>query len=449
MSSHKKPDLLPWLIGTYFSDPSRQLSLAENEILLEQGQENDRLYLVKEGTLSGYGIRQQGDRYELFMAGKKMFVGVYSFFSGTYISSATVITTEPCRVAYIDQHQQAVSYRGIDSLFEQFMPVVVDNLLQRMRREQELALEKEMALKKLVETEKLASLGQMAAGIAHELNNAISILDRNTQWLQGRLAQSVKEHHPLCYDMFKRGLEQGRRLSSSETRARADDLGAALQIDANQARRLAETGLSLKNIKDLLSRETLPLQRITTYWELGATLKDMNVAAQMASHVVRSVKALAVQQGGKESLLQVNETLQEALILLTSPLRGIEVNLHLADLPPISATRGELVQVWTNLIRNGVEALRQPGQGPKIITIESRKRGHSIEVDIIDTGPGIKKEVLPRIMQPNFTTKEKGLDFGLGLGLTIVARLISKYHGDIQVASRPGKTRFRVILPLR
>ena len=440
---------LPWLKSTYFSAPDRWIRLDKGQTLLKQGKHNDRLYLVLEGTLAAYVNKPGGGRFELFQASRDMFVGVYSFFSRTYISSATVVTQEPCVVAYIEHHQVAVSNGSSESLFEQFMPVVVANLLNRMRNEQEIAFEKEQAFKKLIETEKLAGLGQMAAGIAHELNNAIAVLERNTDWMKAYMLELLAESYAPELPFFQLGLEQGRQHSSREIRKQTRLLSQRLGLDPHEGQQLAETGIDPDLIEAYGGSLDEAIPRIHHYWEMGTNLHDMGVAARMASHVVRSVKALAVQRSAKEVDLNVNETIKEAFVLLTSALRRVTLKTHLEELPPIYANRGELVQVWTNLIRNAIEALTYAPMADPILRVKTRYEQDKILVQIVDNGPGISEELLPKILQPNFTTKEKGLDFGLGLGLPIVARIVNQHNGELTVQSRPKETVFTVKLPVQ
>lgn len=439
---------LPRLKKIYFSNPAQRLRLAKGEVLMDQGDENDRLFLVLKGVLTGYVTRPGGDSYELFVATENMFVGVYSFFSKTYISSAKVIAREACEIAYIDQAQQALPATGNESLFEQFMPVVVENLLVRMQKEQEFALEKEVTLKKLMETEKLAVLGQMAAGIAHELNNAIAVLSSNTQWLKKHIHEMVRDYRPATCSFFQKGMEEGRKLSSRDVRARAGMLQRELAIEKNEAEKLAQIDISLDILRQYGSDLKDEIPDMYLDWEIGAVVYDMDVAVTLAAHVVSSVKALAVQQTGKEQDVAINDSIREAVVLLIGPLREIDVDMTLGDLPLIKSSRGEWVQVWTNLIRNAAEAIQQSNTACGHITIESSVQGDNIRVLIVDNGPGIPPEVLPRIMQPNFTTKEKGKDFGLGLGLTISSRIVNKYGGKISIKSRPGLTEFIVLIPV-
>ena len=113
------------------------------------------------------------------------------------------------------------------------------------------------------------------------------------------------------------------------------------------------------------------------------------------------------------------------------------------SLPAISAYAAELNQVWTNLIDNAVAAM----DGHGTLTVRTARDNDHLLVEIGDTGPGVPEEIRSRIFEPFFTTKPVGE--GTGLGLDISWRIVvNKHHGDLQVVSEPGDTRFRVTLPL-
>jgi signal transduction histidine kinase len=112
-------------------------------------------------------------------------------------------------------------------------------------------------------------------------------------------------------------------------------------------------------------------------------------------------------------------------------------------LPPIPAYAGELNQVWTNLIDNAVDAM----DGGGTLSVRTAREGECVLVEFGDTGPGVPDEIQNRIFEPFFTTKPVGK--GTGLGLDISYRIVvNKHHGDLRVTSRPGDTRFKVLLPI-
>jgi len=440
---------LAWLVRAYFSDPDRRRELKKGDVLLEQGVANDCLYLVLRGSFGGYVRTAEEKEYELFEATRNMFVGVQSFFSRTFVSRATVIAREDSTVAWIDQRQETVEDGQGRRLFEQFMPVVVANLSWRHQREQELAVEKADVLRRLVLSEKLASLGQMAAGIAHELNNAVAVLSRDAEWLRDWLAGFLKAAGNPNLASFERGALRGRTLSSREVRQKARELASSHSLPEDAAFKAAEMDLPADALDWKGPDRLAEIRDRHEYWEIGATFHDMAAAAELATDVVQSVRVLASPRSEREGGLDVNESIREALSLLRSPLRLVQVDLDLGALPFLRANKSELVQVWTNLVRNATESLENSKQTERRIGIASRVSGGSIVVKVRDNGPGIAPENVPRIFQPNFTTREKGLDFGLGLGLPIVERIVHTYGGSVSVESEPGATVFTIQLPWR
>ena len=289
-------------------------------------------------------------------------------------------------------------------------------------------------------------MGKWAAGIAHELNNAISVLRGNSKWLSGTIADLIKDEEIHYYRHFDLGLENGRSLSSRDVRKRSKEIKDRFDLDEKSAQMLAQTGLNQKSIKNIIDDSQSNIQTTHLFWEIGATLHDMSIASQQAAHVVNSVRELA-QKSERKSNQNVNESINEALILLQSCTRSVNVKLNLASIPLIEADKGELVQIWSNIIKNACDSMAQAKTINPELRISSFGKEGKIVVKIQDNGPGISKNLLPKIFQPNVTTKVNGLSFGLGLGLTIVQRLVGSYGGSISVKSNPGKTTFIVKLP--
>ena len=299
-------------------------------------------------------------------------------------------------------------------------------------------------MNKLFEADKMATLGQMAAGLAHELNNAIMVLERNTDWLSGRIEALIEERIPQYKPYYHSGTQNNLPLSTSEIREMADELQQRRKLDRSLAKKLARTGLPLDQ---LLSENDRELHNLTQYWELGKAFNDMRLAAQHAIHVVRSVKQLGANRSDRQVGLQINETLREAMSILTSPLRTIEVQTDFEELPTISGNSGEFVQIWINIIKNACEAMQQAGLSHPTLIVTTKRRKKNIRVTLTDNGPGIPKHIKSKIFQPSFTTKVGGLSFGLGLGLSIVQRLVASYDGKINVKSQPGETSFIIDIP--
>jgi hypothetical protein len=443
------PSHVEWLKEVYFSDPDRCITLEEGDPLLCEGQPNNKLYFVLSGELRGYLHDPNGATYDLFSAGPGQFIGLLSFFSRKLMSHSNVVAAKASVLAYIESDQAAAPHDTAKSLFDQFLPVVISNLAYRRQQEQRLAWEKESALRNLVVSEKRASLGQMAAGIAHELNNAVAVLERNTEWLSSVFLKLAAQESALVNDSFVYGLKNGRSISSSDARKRAKELVAGFSMPKSEARHFSETGFDDSVVKELLAQGQEQRQRALEYWEIGATIHTSSLASRHATHVVKSVKVLGASHSEPEAGLDLNETIEEAMALLRSQLRSVKVTTHFGELSPMRLNSGEMVQVWLNLIRNAVESLEIAGTNEPEIVVSSEDHAQHITVQIQDNGPGISKELQDKVFQPNFSTKEKGLTFGLGLGLTICSSIVSNYNGKMLLNSKPGCTVFSVQLPKR
>lgn len=434
-----------WIIDTYFSNNERKIELKKGDLLLEQGQDNSRLFYLKNGKLSGTITEEGQEEREIFRAFPGNFIGLHSFFSGSFISISNVRAMTDSEVVFMNHDDPLTPYKGRTTLEQQFMPVVVLGLINRQQNELNLFKEKEATYKKLIEHEKQASLGKMAAGIAHELNNAVAVLFSSANWLIEKIAVYWRDQKEAA--IFEAGLLSGRQLSSREKRELQKMWQAKHNLSSLAARSLAQTGMSEKVLLNLEKDLEGKAEWINTLWEIGASLNDMRTASQHATHVVKSVKLLGVQNTTRENL-NLNESIEDALALLNQKLKGIHLDVKLNPLPAFIANMGEMVQVWLNLIKNAMEALQSAKTEKPEITIKSTLKKDIIVVSVKDNGPGIPDELQQAIFEPDVTTKVSGMSFGLGLGLTIVQRIINSYNGRIKLSSSERGTTFEISLPV-
>jgi signal transduction histidine kinase len=425
----------------YFSDESQRMTLKKGEILLHQSQFNDKLFLVEEGSLSASVVDDEGDKVEIFRCLKNQFVGVHSFFSEGHTSFSTVVAEEDSSLAYIDLDTDKW---GEDFPCD-FLPIIIYEVYLRQVAAEKLTQERQRVVKKLQELETLTMLGKLAAGIAHELNNAIGVLQRNTWWLSDLLSDLWKEeenHH-----LFEKSKKEGSSLSGKKIRKKKKKLEKQYNISPKLARHLAKANLTEAQIRALAQNGFKDAKSALQMVEAGVALHDMSVAAAHSTHVVRSVRELGNVQRANMVETSLVQTMTECLILLKDILRPIQVVSQFETSGKILVSPGDLVQVWLNLVKNAAENMLQANTENPRIVIRITEDQNDYRVSVSNNGPQIKPEILPKIFEPSFTTKVDGLSFGLGLGLSIVKKIVQGYQGTISVESEPQKTVFAVRLP--
>ncbi|MCE9670707.1 ATP-binding protein [Myxococcus stipitatus] len=316
-----------------------------------------------------------------------------------------------------------------------------------------------------LQQEKLASLGTLAAGLAHELNNPVSAVMRGVRELAARLRELPALALSLdCRAMSApkvRALEAG--LAPEPTPSAPLDRGDAEDALARWLEQrgvedawvlapdLVESGLPLARLEAELDSLTGEVLKGTLRWVaatrgISRLLEEVGQAGGRIASLVNSARAYTYLDEAPLQRVDVHEGLESTLAVLAHRLRGVSVERDYdRSLPPITAYGTELNQVWTSLIENAADAIKEHGGGT--LRLRTRRDCDQVVVEVWDDGPGIPEDVLPRIFDPFFTTK--GVGEGTGLGLSITHRVVSLLHkGELSVTSKPGETCFQVRLPL-
>jgi len=323
----------------------------------------------------------------------------------------------------------------------------------------------------LILSERLAGLGLLVAGVAHEINSPSAAIRGSVDAMADvvhRLAGHLTELGGLDLDPERRaaivhlvenlGPElAGRRLptgvavrrAARELRAGFEEAGVA---DAGRvALALTEIGgdavvaARLREVAGDDAARLVPVSigYLTEYVNLHRNAITIQNAIRRIQRIVGALKTYShLDQQATAIRTDLHEGIEITLALLDYALRDIIVHRNFGSLPPVPAYVDELNQVWTNLIQNAVQALGGRGN----IVIETAAKDGGVVVRIVDDGPGIPSEVMPRIFEPFFTTKPKGEGTGLGLG--IVNQIVEKHGGRVRCESEPGRTAFEVWLPL-
>ena len=439
-------------------------------ILLEEAQAVDGIQIVMEGRVRLYRHVEGHDVvFHSRTAGRIIGLSAMALRQPAAFTAQAIteLTAIPVTFEQLDaalQRSSALSIHLVDVLVRSLARRNLRTVEQRThidRLARELAVERdqlanalarlEQAQTRLIESEKMATLGQLVAGVAHELNNPVAAIERGADFLTEDI-ERLTERHPLPAAVLA-ALNRARTQSPLSTRDERElrrTLGAELG-DPELGRRLVGLGVrSAAEATELLddlpknAREAL-LDEMEIYHRLGMSVRNLrSSAARIASHV-KSLRSYARADREKRSDVSVEEGMEESLMLLNHKLGDIKVVRAYSPLPEITGFAGELNQVWTNLLSNAIQAMA--GAGTLTVATSVPDPEH-VQATITDTGPGIAEEDLARIFDLHFTTKEGRVEFGLGLGLTITRDIVERHHGIIEVDSRPGNTRFRVTLPV-
>lgn len=316
----------------------------------------------------------------------------------------------------------------------------------------------------LVHQEKLAALGHLVAGIAHEINTPLGAIQASASNMDKalqealfeipHLSQKLKpEQQLLFFKMVMRSQNSEQRLSSSEKRALRKTMMQDLKDwGIEDARRVANLLLDMgitDNVQPFLPLIQHPdsdwiLKLAYNLTRLPASNRTILKAVERVAKIVFALKNYARQDhSGQQQLAQITEGIETVLELYHNELKhGVEVTRNYQAEPEVWCYPDELIQVWTNLIHNGLQAMG--GKGSIVISVW--QEDESCWVRFSDSGCGIPTEVQAKIFDPFFTTKKAGE--GSGLGLHISHQIIEKHQGQIQLESEPGRTEFTIQLPL-
>ncbi len=277
-------------------------------------------------------------------------------------------------------------------------------LQQKSQEQQETSKKLNEATQQLLQSEKMASIGQLAAGVAHEINNPVGYVNSNLVSLAG-YAEDMKSLIEV-YD------------------------GLMLENDGSQRM------LASKKAKDAISYDFLKD-------DISDLLEESKEGVVRVMQIIQNLKDFSHVDKGEWVLSDLHQGLDSTLNVVNNELKyKADIQKAYGNLPQVRCMPAQINQVFMNLLVNAAHAI----EGRGVIRIASGVEGERVWIDISDTGAGISPDNLSRLFEPFFTTKPVGK--GTGLGLSVSFGIIKKHHGEIEVDSQPGKgSRFRIWLP--
>lgn len=368
-------------------------------------------------------------------------------------------TVGPIWVLDVHQDRFPEMLQAIPSMAQRCVSVLLDRVREVTRMEQQ--------------AEKLSSLGKLAANLAHELNNPASAAQRSAD----RLFNDLREYREQSFQL---GALSANALETPQLRRWFERMRERVSAYAPH-RYSTVSPLDLSEREDQMVR-WLEAQKIENAWAIAPALADSAVGfdlldelltlapphilplllpalsnalriERMAETIVDStgrifqlisaIKDYSYMDQAPVQDVDVAQSLMTTLVMFQSRMRLVTVETDFDPaLPPISAYGSELAQVWTVLIENALDAMRDEGT----LRLITRLSGQLATIEVIDSGVGIEPAILSRVFEPFFTTKPPGA--GLGLGLDTAMRIVSRHSGLLTVESEPGRTCFQVRVPI-
>jgi signal transduction histidine kinase len=424
------------------------------DVVLDENSESEGLLCLLEGTLQMF--RHDGDRLEP--------VGHQT--APTWIGAVPALTETPVNVRMVAVTQ----VRGAVIPAPEFRRLALahPSVHRRIMRQVRPLMSRITAIEQ--NRERLASLGTMAAGLAHELNNPAAAARRSA----GQLGEALDVMDSTLRAFVDTGLERegAARIADLREQAlrQASERSALSALDAADAEDEMRDRLEALGIPDAWRlAEPLAIAGVDDDWlaqmqaaagpatpaalsSLAAAIAAHNLVSELRestdrmSSLVSAVKAYAYMDRGGVVQVDIHEGLETTLTVLSHKLKHTQIEIrrdYNRALPPLTIYGSELNQVWTNLLDNAIDAVGESGT----ITVSTKRDGDCILVEIADTGPGIPPEARAHVFDPFFTTKDVGR--GTGLGLDTARRIVADRHGgSLTFDTSERGTTFHVWIPL-
>jgi len=436
-------------------DMAEPVSLRAGDILIKQGELGDAAYVLLKGD---FEVQKQSGQSLIKIDVRN---------PGDVVGEMALLSRAP-RSASVIAKTDGEALRIPQEAFEKLLSssttaamAVLHWVMARLAQNESL----------LHQQEKMAALGTMSAGLAHELNNPAAAAQRSASQLKETQSKWLSLTHQFERVAFKEKktdwlddfmqeashhFESPLKLEALEKIDLVDQLQVWLEASGVEspwelAPAMVNFGWDsalLEKLRDNLSPSlfSLSIQWLGTGCLMMGLLSEVLQTTERISQIVRAVKSYTYLDQAPLLEVDVHDGLENTLIIMQHKLKkGVAVKReYSSNLPRIEAYASELNQVWTNIIDNAIDAMNGRGE----IKIKTYEQDNRVIVEITDNGPGIPEDIQLRIFEPFFTTKAPG--HGTGLGLHISHDIVvNRHRGQLLVESKPGETKFRVMLPIK
>jgi two-component system, NtrC family, sensor kinase len=419
---------------TYMTGYSREELIGQSARMLYETQAEyervgkekyDQIRRTGTGTIETRFRCKDGRLVDVLLASTPLDVNDFSAGVTFTVTDITdVVQTQRRLRQSLDETEQVVLHHTRELIDTNHL--LKDEIERRERTEQKLIKSKralqttirklKAAQSSLIQSEKLASVGQLAAGIAHEINNPTAFVSSNLKTGEGYLKEIATLIDGYRQSVALMTRSTGERLTEVQIQSVADGIQ---QAEANT------------DFEFLMS-------------DLTEIFEECLEGTERIRKIVADLKDFAHPEAPERHSADIHQCLDSTINIVWNELKyKAELIKEYGELPPVNCYSHQINQVFVNLLVNAAHAIEKKG----IIRIRTQARGENVEVHISDTGHGIPKQIRTRIFDPFFTTKAVGN--GTGLGLSMSYGIVQRHHGKILVESEVGKgTCFTVILPI-
>jgi signal transduction histidine kinase len=442
-------DQIAWIVANTESE-----RFEAGDVMIREGDPADSMLFVLEGQ-GRFQRESLGPDAPIGMMTAGHVTGMLPFSRMTHFMGTARATT-PVWIARMRTDKFPEMLQKIPVLGARLVAVMTDRIRETTNSEQQ--------------RDKLMALGKLSAGLAHEINNPAAAATRGAASLRETLealsdANRRLDHRDLTHEQrvfitqmeanAVKVLETLHDLDPMEVADREEELGVWLESHGSKnawihAPLMAEAGVTVERLEWLATQLDHAILN-DVFDRVGATVTANKLASEIQHSISRitdlvtAVKEYSYMDQAPEQEIDIHDGLESTLKIMEYKLRKNQVEVkrdYDRSLPRVCAFGRELNQVWTNLIDNAADAMKDGGK----LRLSTAHDGPGfVVVDIQDSGPGIPAPIQQKIFDPFFTTKSVGE--GTGLGLDTVMRIVRKHRGNITVDSKPGETHFRVRMP--